>query len=165
MRQQTHALAAFALGVVLAPFAALAAAPDYCAFYAREYVIQFDLSSDEAQLALDLADQAYFRCLNADAAPALPEDSAYAGTDLDASTWTDGIPSSADIAQGDSDVEETTTTASSAPLNARPARQTSRSGREPWSEEWFAWCKKHFPNSFDEETGMVVPLEGPKRFC
>jgi hypothetical protein len=34
-----------------------------------------------------------------------------------------------------------------------------------WSPEWLSWCKSHFPHSFDSQTGFVVPVGAPKRFC
>ncbi len=52
---------------------------------------------------------------------------------------------------------------------AKPARVASNgrgaSGREQGSPEWVAWCKKHFPNSFDEASGTVKPFDGPRRTC
>jgi hypothetical protein len=46
---------------------------------------------------------------------------------------------------------------------ALPAAEPNRSGK--WSgsglpvgsPEWKAWCQEHFPNSFDPETGTIVP--------
>ncbi|MHA1158325.1 MAG: hypothetical protein ACTSP2_06220 [Alphaproteobacteria bacterium] len=150
-----------------------AASPDYCAFYAREYVAQFKLGADEATLARDLGDQAYFRCLNLDRAPALPEQSAYAGSPFDA-----GSPASEFVAQGDSymPAEDTDMQPEIAELLleeippteivvATPAPQRSRSGLKPWSAEWRSWCERHFPNSFDPSTGYVRPFRGAPGFC
>ncbi len=136
---------------------AVAAPPDYCAFFAREYVVQFELGADEAALARELGDQAYFRCLNQDAAPALPAASAYAGTDLDAAT-VDPAP----VAEGDAELPDEEIVAEEV---AERSPQRSRSGLEPWSEEWRTWCERHFPNSFDPVTGFVLPYNGRRRFC
>ena len=39
------------------------------------------------------------------------------------------------------------------------------SGFKAWSPEWKAWCRKYFPNSFDEKTGYIKPYSGPRTFC
>lgn len=82
---------------VLVPFAAVvllataaggaeAAAPTYCALYAREYANQFTAAAGEKPGSEPkIQDEAYYRCLNMDQDPQMPATSAYSGTTLDKS--------------------------------------------------------------------------------
>ena len=36
-------------------------------------------------------------------------------------------------------------------------------GKTPWTPEWFAACKKYFPNSFNEKDGTILPHGSNKR--
>ena len=139
-----------------------AASPQYCAFYAREYVKQFEFGSHEAATEIEVGDGAYYRCLNQDAAPVLPSSSAYAGSDLDGVDLAEPV-----VAEGDADPDAAgaSTVAEVEPPARQVAAQRSRSGLRPWSDEWRAWCERHFPNSFDPETGEVLPYSGARRFC
>jgi len=188
----------FAAFVIVLAGPARAASPQYCAFYAREYVRQFDLGKTQAAAVIEIGDKAYYRCLNLDTAPTLPELSAYAGSALDGIDLAEPL-----LAQGDgafeedvgepsdggpvidvvapatirSDVEtasadvrapiEEPAAPSPAPNAAAAASPPleSRSGLTPWSPEWRSWCEKHFPNSFDPETGSVIAFEGGRGFC
>lgn len=182
-----------------------AASPAYCALYAREYMGQFTTGSkaDEA-LASEyrIQDQAYFRCLNQDDAPAFPETSAYFGASAEDIINTLGIGNVGvpfePLAQGDATADDTADVESAVPEvpvavipepeptpvpvetaapaappapTAEPAQQQAagtaapKSGVEPFSPRWIAWCKQHYPNSFDPETGMVSPFEGKPRLC
>ncbi len=60
--------------------AALAAPPEYCALYAREYANQFAAAAGEAPGSEPkIQDEAYYRCLNMDQNPPMPTSSAYSG--------------------------------------------------------------------------------------
>lgn len=181
----------FAAFVIVLAGPARAASPQYCAFYAREFVRQFDLGKTQAAAVIEISDKAYYRCLNLDTAPTLPELSAYAGSALDGTDLADPL-----LAQGDGDYEEdvgetsegaptidivtpegsgvqppveTAIDEPSSPSTPRTASATgtlkSRSGLTPWSPEWRRWCEEHFPNSFDPETGSVIAFEGGRGFC
>jgi hypothetical protein len=148
---------AAALWALALSTAAYAASPQYCAFYAREYSRQFSLGVQEAQTELDIADQAYYRCLNQDEDPPLPENSSYMGEN-EAATGGPFIPV-AKSTEADSPV---------VPVDPAPEPAgglTSRSGLKPWSTQWASWCQEHFPNSFDVETGFVRPYSGRPSFC
>ena len=75
-----------ALGILtLAAGTASAAAPAYCALYAREYAIDTVQPQAAAAMLQSVQDQAYYRCLNQDDDPPLPQQSAYFGGDINAS--------------------------------------------------------------------------------
>ncbi len=172
MRLLAVPIAAIAIAIAAAATPSPAASPQYCAFYAREYALQFSFGAEEAQTEREILDQAYYRCLNQDEEPALPEHSAYSGSELDA-----GQGETPPAAQGDADydeadaVDEDEAIAEAAEEPARTValvqRETkiSRSGLEAWTSKWRTWCQKHFPNSFDPQTGYVTPYEGERGFC
>ena len=161
--------------LAVAGTAAEAAAPAYCALYAREYANQFTAAAGQPEGAEQrIQDEAYYRCLNQDQEPELPATSAYAWTELDAgarggpfeplvrkpdSTTTASIPASAGAADGADPVPPKPV------AGAAPKRTYHGSGLTAWSPEWKAWCHAHFPNSFDENTGTVVPPNSPRIFC
>ncbi len=60
---------------------ALAASPAYCALYSREYAIDTVQPTAASAMFQSIQDQAYYRCLNLDEDPALPQRSAYFGAD------------------------------------------------------------------------------------
>jgi hypothetical protein len=147
-----------------------AAPPAYCALYAREFAKSTVGGRADGTFERTL-DQAFYKCLNLDVEPAFPEGSAYLDggigeTDALAADQTEvagggvGVGPTDDtiapVAEGDAEMVETA-------QNEAPPR--SRSGLEPWSPKWQAWCEEHFPNSFNPKTGMVIPLEGGKSFC
>ena len=170
MRLLAVQIAAIAIAGAATP--SPAASPEYCAFYAREYALQFSFGPDEAQTEREILNQAYYRCLNQDEEPALPEHSAYSGSELDA-----GQGEAPAVAEGDADydeadeVDEPEAIAEAAdepePTVTLVQRETriSRSGLEAWTSAWRTWCQKHFPNSFDPETGYVTPYSDKRRFC
>jgi hypothetical protein len=159
---------------------ASAASPAYCALYAREYAVARigPVTSDQSESAAKrVEDQAYFRCLNLDEEPEFPASSAYAGASVED---LDGGASGPfqDIADGDTDTNDDadvgTTTASLAPAKpvSPPSDAAYASGTKlkttgliAWSPTWLSWCKSHFPHSFDTQTGFVIPVGAPKRFC
>jgi hypothetical protein len=61
---------------------ALAASPSYCALYSREYALNTVQPTAAAGMFQSIQDQAYYRCLNQDEDPPLPQKSAYFGTDV-----------------------------------------------------------------------------------
>ena len=167
MRLLAVSIAAIAIAGTATP--SPAASPEYCAFYAREYALQFSFGADEAATEREVLDQAYYRCLNQDEEPALPEHSAYSGSELDAGQ--SEVPT---VAEGDSDFDEADEPEAIAEAADEPEppvtlvqRETrlSRSGLEAWTDVWRTWCRRHFPNSFDPETGYVQPYSGKRRFC
>jgi hypothetical protein len=161
---------------ILTPTGASAASPAYCALYAREYTAQFTTGSDaDAAMASEykIQEQAYYQCLNMDVEPEFPDTSVYFGTGLNDILVGLGGPQEG-VAEGDASFEEPLQAA--APEEAAPAAEpaatqtASRSSRrgnslEPWTPEWEAWCKAHFPNSFDPNDGTVKPYDEPRRFC
>ena len=142
---------------------ASAASPAYCALYAREYALEYVRTASKA-IGADsqqrIQDKAFYKCLNLDEQPSLPETSAYSdtGNDLTADPAAD-VPSD--------------------PRESAPARNFTKaakvavasggrhrgSGFEPWTPRWKAWCAEHFPRSFDPKTGFVIPLAGKKTLC
>jgi hypothetical protein len=117
-----------------------------------------------------MEDQAYYRCLNQDEAPAFPKTSAYSGTDLDeilgpVSGGQSGGPFAA-LDQGHSVAPAARQLAK--PHATRLASTANRiphsSGLKPRSPEWVTWCKQHY-RSFDETTGLVLTFAGDKLMC
>lgn len=153
-----------------------AASPDYCAVYARETARQV-ISKDESQLASDLVyDRLYHKCLNMDEEPALP--AAYAETQASGSAAAadDGAITSIleDAATGSPTVDATAidesvvkrTAAIESGKTTTPARRTGRwrgSGFATGSSQWRDWCAEHFPNSFDPQTGTILPYGKDER--
>jgi len=149
---------------------ASAASPAYCALYAREYALETvrkAASNNSADVVQRIQDQAFYKCLNLDEQPALPQSSAYA-EEVGGSSKT-----AAAVAAFDTPADAT-----AAPDNPPPAAEPAKvkvasasSGKHPgsglkaWSPEWKAWCKKYFPNSFDEKTGYIQPYSGPRTLC
>ena len=160
------------LGLAAAVDSAPAASPAYCALYAREYANQMVEVGAPAAMAAGVQDQAYYRCLNQDEEPALPTASAYFGADIGDAAG--GSPST--IPQGDISPEDEAAISADPAASAPepPARAVTASSQSTgrrgdlvdWSSEWVAKCKKYYPNSFDPETGMVLPYSASKRrFC
>ncbi len=154
--------------------AAMAAPPEYCALYAREYANQFAAAAGEkAGSEPKIQDEAYYRCLNMDEEPAMPATSAY--SDLPVGSADQGGPleavpgaAAADTAASPTgDAAATPAAAPQTPLRkttaSTPSKRTYTSGKQPGTPEWAAWCRKYFPNSFNEKEGTIVPLGSTKR--
>jgi hypothetical protein len=166
------------LGLLLAMGdAAEAAAPAYCALYAREYANQFtNAAGQPAGAEQRIQDEAYYKCLNMDQEPELPSTSAYSGTDLDATAEggpLEPLPPDALAVtepQGDAggDAVDAPAAVTDKPKPAAPPkRKYTGSGLVAWSPEWKTWCGTHFPRSFDEKTGTIIPADGSGKrvFC
>jgi len=134
---------------------AIAASPTYCALYAKEFVKHAAVDSQGSVPASRIHDRAYHKCLNMDDEPLLP--TAYADPGNDGS----GGPFA--LIEGSyqpGDGEADSAAAGSAFEGAvEPGEAAPRSGHAMWAPEWRAWCSRRFPNSFDAETGTVVPYE------
>jgi hypothetical protein len=149
---------------------ASAASPEYCNLYAREYSARAAAAAGEEGPQPRVFDSAYFKCLNMDAEPALP--AAFTGSaaaDESVSGEGDASPANEEIVEAPALDEQTPAVVAPA---RKPARKKSASvsrqgsGLTAWSEEWKAWCREHYPRSFDPKTGTVVPLSTGKRtFC
>lgn len=160
--------------IILGTGAAMAASPAYCALYAREYTAQFTTgSSADAAMASDyrIQEQAYYQCLNMDVEPEFPKTSVYFGQSLaDILGGGVGVPNDA-IAQGDASADVPDVPAATKPVSqpvktASTARRSGRgSGLAAGSPELEAWCKAHFPNSFDPADGTVKPYGENRRPC
>lgn len=153
---------------------AIAASPDYCAVFAKQYA-EKALAQNDGNLSPDrIHDRLYHKCLNMDEEPALP--TAYA------EPQTDGLGTAAagDDALEALILEEATSESPSIDVTAideavvkrtaaieddqRPAapKRTGKwrgSGFATGSPEWRNWCAEHFPNSFDPNTGTILPYE------
>jgi len=158
-------LAGFAF-LALGAGLASAASPAYCALYAKEYARHAALEGQGSAPTDFVHDRAYHKCLNLDDEPALP--TAYTEAEA-AAIGGPFVPieeeGSADAA---SEAASTATPASAAATRTSSAGSGERgsSGLVRWSAEWKAWCKAHYPNSFDEATGTVIPLDtGKRRLC
>jgi hypothetical protein len=170
------------LGALAVLGSAEAAPPAYCALYAREYANQFSSAIGKPDGSESrIQDEAYYRCLNQDENPEMPMTSAYSGTDVESPGGVGG-PLEEITGEGDAsppDEAVTTEEAKAAPdvppePKAEPdppknkvaeTRRGYTSGAEAGSPEWRAWCKKNFPNSFDEKTGTIVPYGGKRQLC
>lgn len=169
------ALPLFAALLLLAGInSASAASPAYCALYARELSKEFvRTSANTAGTATEqlIQDQAFYKCLNMDEDPQLPEASAYADVADDGGVGGPFV----DAAGGDTAaaVEPAQRPAAKPAAKPKPTAKVASSapakrgtnGLEPFTPEWRAWCAKHYPNSFDPNTGYVIPVDGPKRLC
>jgi len=171
MKSRFAALAGLGLLLAMAG-AARAAAPAYCALYAREYANQFTTAAGQPSGAEQrIQNEAYYKCLNMDQEPDLPPTSAYSGTDLDATARggpLEDLPTNSVAAtEAQSDPAAGTITPAKPKLSTPPKRQYYGSGLAAWSPEWKSWCQAHFPNSFDEKTGTILPSNGGGKriFC
>jgi hypothetical protein len=163
------------IGMLAAAGAVQAASPAYCALYAREYANLFTEAAGQKQGSEQhIQDEAYYHCLNQDEDPQLPRTSAYFGTELDAPAVggpLEPLTDSATASTTDAPAKAATDAKSAKPAgtqqaDATPGKRRRGSGKEPWTPEWLAWCKDHFPNSFDEKTGMIVPYKtNNEQFC
>jgi hypothetical protein len=168
-------LAVFVLSF-LASATAEAASPTYCALYAREYANEMVKIGATSAVSIQLQDRAYYRCLNQDEVPALPSTSAYFDANIGDLTQ---VPAEGDASEN----TRTTVAVSEQPKPSSPPKKADAapvqkvaassqaadydtSGYQAWTPEWQAWCKEHFPNSFNEKTGKVFPYKTKKwRMC
>ncbi len=172
MTRVSVALLSIAVGAFCAPIAAWAAPPAYCALYAREYAsakIDSPVTTDDVAALERLQDQAYFRCLNADIEPPFPETSAYFGASMgDIAGDTSGGIGEGDVSVDDeplpADVSTADTTASTTTADAAVAGGPGNATAN-WPQKKIAWCKAHYPHSFDTKTGMVITLDGVRKLC
>ena len=162
---------------------AAAAPPEYCALYAREYANQFSAAAGEKPGSEQkIQDEAYYRCLNMDEEPEMPPNSAYSGTSVD-NTGQGGPLEPAPDAAAPADTaaapagEEAAPVADTPPAapakpaapaqkktaGSSPVKHSYTSGEEPGTAAWAKWCRDHFPNSFDEKTGTIMPFGATKR--
>ena len=161
-------LAAFGVTAAAAGVAS-AAPPDYCALYSREYAIDTVQPQAAASLLQSVQDQAYYRCLNQDEDPSLPQTSAYFGT---------VVTNNPTDAQATAPVASAAIPVVPAPPQPRPGpapptasavtASTYRnnyhgSGMTPWTPEWKAWCAQNFPNSWDPNTGTILNYGADRR--
>ena len=149
--------------------AALAASPTYCALYAKEFVKHATTDSQGTVSTDRTHDRAYHKCLNMDDEPVLP--TAY----FDAEGEGVGGPFVADqgaIDSGTGDGDLGRGTMAAVAPDPRPAKRQNSSGA--WrgsglpagSPELQAWCEEHFPNSYDPDTGTVLPYDtGVRTTC
>jgi hypothetical protein len=151
---------------------AQAAPPAYCALYAREYANQFsEAAGEQPGTEKRIQDEAYYRCLNQDQDPQLPSTSAYYGTELDTGGQSGPVETATASGDATDSVGQPTPAATPKPASTQQASNTPRkryygSGLEAWTPEWKDWCQSHFPNSFDEKTGMILPYNaGKPQFC
>lgn len=146
---------------------ASAASPAYCALYAREYANQVVDVGASAKVAINVQDQAYYRCLNQDEDPALPTASAYFGSDVENPAPARSLATIAKGSPSPGDAKKVSGGQASAPQKANLVASTSSGGRSRglvrWSPEWVAKCEKYYPNSFDPDTGTVLPYHASSR--
>jgi hypothetical protein len=138
-----------------------AASPGYCALYAREYAVA-RIAPTSAGNALGarqrLEDQAFNRCLNLDIEPDFPATSVYYGATAEDIV---GV-----IAEGDASYGDETLIADPAPAPKPKKQIASAVGRgdlTPGTSSWRNWCADHYPNSFDPNTGTVLPFGNQSR--
>jgi hypothetical protein len=153
------AVAAFGVATLTAG-AASAAAPAYCALYAREYAIDTVQPQAAAGMLQSVQDQAYYRCLNQDEDPPLPQQSAYFGSDLNVIS-PDAPASDTNAASLPPPVPKLAPpapppTAKTVKTSVPTAAGYRPSGLTAWTPEWVAWCARNFPNSWDPKTGTIL---------
>ena len=158
-------LAALALGAFAG--AASAASPAYCALYAKEYARHAMSDSQGSVPETHVHDRAYSKCLNMDDEPPLP--TAYVDPQQDGIGGPFVEAEEGSVGDGPEIVADEPTAPQEnleqASWNeiATPAPKSNRGGKfsgsglPAGSPEWKAWCQEHYPNSFDPETGTVVP--------
>ena len=153
---------------------AMAASPDYCAIYAEE-LMKYARPATSGGLTVEhIHDRLYHKCLNMDEEPALP--TAYAETPPDS---TRGSPAVSDqsVASILQDAEAKSPTVDATAIDETIVKQTAAiedppvtrkgkwrgSGYARWSPQWRDWCAEHFPNSFDPQTGTIIPYKTETR--
>ena len=179
----------FTLSFAAAGFAALvcdttaAAPPAYCALYAREFANHVFQQETVDGTTVRIQDRAYYHCLNQDEVPELPIRSAYfddgtmseatarsiwqfmRASNLTAMSYDEYLATlDIDLRGPQADVHQHDDISAGGPITASatatpPETRIGRSRRTPWTTEWVAWCSSHYPNSFDPETGLIVPLD------
>ena len=161
---------------------ATAAPPAYCALYAREYANQFAQAAGEPPgTEQRIQDEAYYRCLNLDQEPEMPASSAYYGTSVDtagqggplepatgnaAPATANAAPATANAAPAGGNgaaVDASPSKLANKTADNRPVKHSYTSGEQPWTPAWQAWCHDHYPHSFNEKDGTIVPFGTSKR--
>lgn len=178
MRSSVSLSCILSMGTIAAVIAesATAASPNYCTVYAKETARQV-IAKDESEFTSDLVyDRLYHKCLNMDEEPALP--AAYAETPVtrgDAAADDDATASFLEDATAETPTVDATAidenvVKGTAPIDSEktttPPRRTGRwrgSGYAMWSPQWRDWCTEHFPNSFDPQTGTIMPYGKAER--
>jgi hypothetical protein len=165
---------------VIAPLAALtlcglvgsasAASPAYCALYAKEYARQATAESQGSLSPTHVHDRAYSKCLNMDDEPPLP--TAYVDPQQDGiggpfveegSIAAEPEVVAPEVVAAEPDAPKENLEQANWNEMAQPAAKPKRTGKwsgsgfETGTPEWKNWCQEHFPNSFDPETGTIVP--------
>lgn len=140
-------LAAAALAAGFAPGTAMAASMEYCERYAQETLTVLTAAGMANESPQLVRDRAFYECLNMDDEPPMP--SALAG----------GEPATRAIEQGSAEADEPAVEIA----EQEPVRKRGRSRMEPGTAKWRDWCREHFPNSFDEDTGSIVPSATGRR--
>jgi hypothetical protein len=173
--QKVLLIVAAALGSAAAAIgSAKAAAPAYCALYAREFAVDSVQPGAAAGMLQSVQDQAYYRCLNQDEDPPLPKASAYFGTGIAATVafpgrTAPGVPAAAPKPASAAAAPSTEVPAA-APRVVVTARASAAgyrgSGMTPWTQEWMDWCARNFPNSWDDKSGTVLHYgSGSRELC
>jgi hypothetical protein len=154
--------------IALCAGAASAASPTYCALYADEYVKHADGQSGVPSTYIH--DRAYHKCLNLDDEPTFPTGKGDSTVD---SIGGPIVVAATLRSYGADEVAVDEPTTEAPPIgetlvekveNIEPNPTSDLRSRivtslEKWSPEWRAWCKEHYPNSFDPESGTVVPVK------
>jgi hypothetical protein len=175
---------ALAAAFALFPLAAQAAPIEHCERYAEEWsrlAPSADLQGKPQQFRRD---RAFYNCLNMDDSPPLPSAgemgasrSLRLGYALDETPGAERQPvetAAAAAARSAVNAMATETIEEGSAASEDPAQQETAglaaedadpiiTGLKVGSPEWAAWCRKHFPKSFDPETGTVIPLASGRR--
>ena len=56
-------------------------------------------------------------------------------------------------------------TPASKTADSSPVKRSYTSGEQPWTPAWAAWCREHFPHSFNEKDGTILPFGAPSGAC
>lgn len=152
--------------------AALAASPTYCALYAKEFVKHATVDSQGPVPTDRTHDRAYHKCLNMDDEPVLP--TAYFDADGEGAGEVGGPfvadENKTDIGTGDGDLGggamASFETGPKPATREQPTTEWVGVGLPAGSPELRAWCEEHYPNSYDPDTGTVVPYDtGVRTAC
>ncbi len=146
---------------------AVAAPPDYCAVFAKEYAEKALADIEGTLSAGQVRDRLYHKCLNMDEEPALPTAYAEPQKALADSILKDATADTptVDVTAIDEAMVKRTAAIEDdrRPTGTRRTGKWRGSGYAMGSPEWRNWCAEHFPNSFDPETGTIMPYESGVR--
>ena len=183
MKTISISLGALAATFLLGPGTASAASPSYCEVYADAY-----LRHAQEQPGVPrgfIHDRAYHICLNLDDEPVLPTERVdpvadriaepimlayasenYGAEETDVAEATAEEPPIDETSVEENQIEESLV--GDIPVEEAVAAESDPTpdtddrivaALEKWSPEWRTWCREHYPNSFDPETGTVVPYD------